>query len=201
MNPEVLFTKEDQFGDITERALVVKCNDLLDNYGNSPELVAKLNEFGLTPDDLQTLVDGRFEDFKPPFCETLQFGEATEYVKVRKAQLYDHEIEVASVTRDDYAGTQPFFEFQLRHEDSRGKVLVSLFGEATLVIPKTVEPTGLVYSATKEVDKIPFIAGTVAVIQTPTAWAIESTRNFNYVYISLPKYNPLRDITAVNPAF
>lgn len=200
MNPEDFVKEEPGPGGI-EKALVTQLSGDFVNIDNDPKLSGLFKEIGLTASDLKLLVAGNFPDAIEPVNEVITDGDIKEDVTVRVAQIGDKQIEVSRSRRRDSTQTPSSFELQLRQKEPAYKILVGLEGEAVLRLPQTTYPRGMIYSATEAGDDIPFLKGTIAIIQAPTAWSfVSSQKNFEYLYISSPKHSSSQDTLAHNPA-
>ncbi len=197
---DAVFTREieDQGG--AEKVTVFQTDGNFLKLEQNTKLVEKLSTIGLTPDNFRAIVNRDFADAEEAYNEKLTNGDIVEHVNVRVGEIGGNKIEVSHAKRKDTSDTPPSFEFQLREKEPGYKIIVGLGGEAGLRLPKTVEPTGEIYSATEEGDEVILKKGTVAIIESPVPWTINSSENnFEYLYISSPPWRQQIDITAVNP--
>lgn len=199
MTENVLHTREVQSPGGTEKAIIVQANPDFSNLGEMPILRKTLEGLGLTVGDLKMLIDGDFPDADTPFDEELE--EYKEQVNVRYARLNGRDIERSYVRREDWGEIPSSYDFQLRQKKEPAfKILVALHGEAILEIPEKVEPMGALYGASEEKDYVRFAQGAIAITEAPTASLFRRSKgNFEYLYISSPRYNESIDTKAINP--
>ncbi len=195
---EIIYSKHFESPGGPEKALVFQANDFSE-IALDIALSIKLERLGLSANELVTIIGGNFKDAQEPVDEVLTEGKIIENAKVRIAQFGERQFEVAYCKRSD-TSLPAEHELQYRQNGPAFKIIVGLAGEASLSIPKTAEPTGMLYSATKETENVPFKRGTIAIIEAPTAWSFGSSKGgFEYLYISSPKWDPSHDFKAHNP--